>query len=128
MLVTKVTALQKIHTYNRHLSSHNRLNIIDLVFSSGGGIHPCFKENKMRKFVVVLVVVYSLAIGYLYNEVMNESPSFLATKEQVSGGSQIVKQGFSKSKTVVGKSIGGSGFFTDAMVAWLGNNSLNVFH
>lgn len=72
----------------------------------------------MRKLVVVLMVVYSLVIGYLYNEVMEESPSFLATKEQVSGGSQIVKQGFSKSKTVIGKSMGGSGFLTDPVVAW----------
>lgn len=81
----------------------------------------------MRKFIVVLVVAYSLVIGYLYNEVMEESPSFLATKEQVSGGSQIVNQGFSKSKTVIGKTMGGSGFLTDSMAAWLGNNLLNVF-
>jgi hypothetical protein len=82
----------------------------------------------MRKLVVVLILLCGFIIGYLFNEVMDESPSLLAQKELTGSNFQNVKQEVSKLGQGIGKPVVQNVSLADPMIAWLGNNSLDIFH
>jgi hypothetical protein len=80
----------------------------------------------MKKLVIVLMILCGFIIGYLFNEIMDESPSLLTQKE-LAGSSQKVKQDVSKLENGLGEPVVQDVSLADPMIAWLGNNSLEIF-